>query len=220
MNCLPKTALASDFLLSAADILFQVMDSDCLAAYEFVDVLASSAYANSILAYILNLLNQEDEESETFQSVKEAIAGFQRIYAVRHETVLTGWINHLEEDYPGSGLEEEYAQLLEESSQRIIEREYLIACPVDVYVYDEQDELVGSVIHGEVWCGGELTVMAEGSAKTVWLYEGTNYRLELEGTDTGTMDVTSRVLDKDGNVTRTTSYDALPLSESRRAKRS
>lgn len=200
-------------LLSAADILFQVMDSDCLAAYEFVDVLASSAYANSILAYILNLLNQEDEESETFQSVKEAIAGFQRIYAVRHETVLTGWINHLEEDYPGSGLEEEYAQLLEESSQRIIEREYLIACPVDVYVYDEQDELVGSVIHGEVWCGGELTVMAEGSAKTVWLYEGTNYRLELEGTDTGTMDVTSRVLDKDGNVTRTTSYDALPLSE-------
>lgn len=199
-------------LLSAADILFQVMDSDCLAAYEFVDVLASSAYANSILAYILNLLNQEDEESETFQSVKEAIAGFQRIYAVRHETVLTGWINHLEEDYPGSGLAEEYAQLLEESSQRIIEREYLIACPVDVYVYNEQDELVGSVIHGEVWCGGELTVMAEGSAKTVWLYEGTNYRLELEGTDTGTMDVISRVLDKDGNVTRTTSYDALPLS--------
>ena len=125
------------------------MDSDCLAAYEFVDVLASSAYANSILAYILNLLNQEDEESETFQSVKEAIAGFQRIYAVRHETVLTGWINHLEEDYPGSGLAEEYAQLLEESSQRIIEREYLIACPVDVYVYDEQDELVGSVIDGE-----------------------------------------------------------------------
>lgn len=199
-------------LLSAADILFQVMDSDCLAAYEFVDVLASSAYANSILAYILNLLNQENEESGTFQSVKEAIAGFQRIYAVRHETVLTGWINHLEEDYPGSGLEEEYAQLLEESSQRIIEREYLIACPVDVYVYDEQDELVGSVIDGEVWCGGELTVMAEGSAKTVWLYAGTNYRLELEGTDTGTMDVTSRVLDKDGNVTRTTSYDALPLS--------
>lgn len=199
-------------LLSAADILFQVMDSDCLAAYEFVDVLASSAYANSILAYILNLLNQENEESETFQSVKEAIAGFQRIYAVRHETVLTGWINHLEEDYPGSGLEEEYAQLLEESSQRIIEREYLIACPVDVYVYDKQDELVGSVIHGEVWCGGELTVMAEGSAKTVWLYAGTNYRLELEGTDTGTMDVISRALDKDGNVTRTTSYDALPLS--------
>lgn len=199
-------------LLSAADILFQVMDSDCLAAYEFVDVLASSAYANSILAYILNLLNQEDEESEIFQSVKEAIAGFQRIYAVRHETVLTGWINHLEEDYPGSGLEEEYAQLLEESSQRIIEREYLIACPVDVYVYNEQDELVGSVIDGKVWCGGELTVMTEGSAKTVWLYEGTNYRLELEGTDTGTMDVISRVLDKDGNVTRTTSYDALPLS--------
>lgn len=83
---------------------------------------------------------------------------------------------------------------------------------MDVYVYNEQDELVGSVIHGEVWCGGELTVMAEGSAKTVWLYEGTNYRLELEGTDTGTMDVISRVLDKDGNVTRTTSYDALPLS--------
>ena len=65
----------------------------------------------------------------------------------------------------------------------------VIKCPVDVYVYNSGNVLVGSIISGKVSILGDGVVLwTVGDDKYVQLFDDT-YRLVYKSTDTGTMDI-------------------------------
>ncbi len=64
-----------------------------------------------------------------------------------------------------------------------------VACPVDVYVYDEEDALVASVVNEEVVVN-TLAISVEDEVKTVDLPAGQAYRVEVVATGTGTVSYT------------------------------
>ena len=65
----------------------------------------------------------------------------------------------------------------------------VIKCPVDVYVYNSSNVLVGSIISGKVSISGDgVALWTVGDDKYVQLFDDT-YRLVYKATDTGTMDI-------------------------------
>ena len=65
----------------------------------------------------------------------------------------------------------------------------VIKCPVDVYVYNSSNVLVGSIISDKVSISGDgVALWTVGDDKYVQLFDDT-YRLVYKATDTGTMDI-------------------------------
>lgn len=85
-----------------------------------------------------------------------------------------------------------------------------IHCPVDVYVYDSQGKLRGSIVNNEVvQTDDELFLYVEGDEKYVYVMND-DYTFKLVGSDEGKMDydVTTYV---DGEVERIIEYKDIPL---------
>ena len=94
-------------------------------------------------------------------------------------------------------------------------KEYLVKCPVDVYVYDEKDNLVASVIGNRVFCkeGADLTVMCVDDQKMLYFYDSDNsYKIKYAATDAGTMDIDIKEF-KEEKATRTVKYVNVPLEK-------
>lgn len=90
-------------------------------------------------------------------------------------------------------------------------KEVAAHCPVDVFVYDDQGTLVGSIVDNEVvQDDDELFLCVDGDEKYVYLTNG-DYTFKLVGTGEGTMsyDITSYV---DGEVERVIEYKDVPLA--------
>ncbi len=85
------------------------------------------------------------------------------------------------------------------------------ACPVDLNVYDENGELVASIIDDEVVLN-DIPACVIGDEKIVILDEN-NYRLEWIGSDEGTMDYTIYEFDGEGSLARTASFYNVPLED-------
>ena len=86
---------------------------------------------------------------------------------------------------------------------------------MDKKSYDQNTgELVAAVIDGKISNNDpeNLTVIVDGEEKIFWMAEGTDYKLTLIGSDTGTMDITVNEFDEEENVIRTVSYDDIPLT--------
>ncbi|MCD7770685.1 MAG: leucine-rich repeat protein [Oscillospiraceae bacterium] len=64
-----------------------------------------------------------------------------------------------------------------------------VACPVDVYVYNENDELVAAVVNGEITVD-TLAVTVEDDVKTIDLPCDQEYRIVITAYDEGTVDYT------------------------------
>ena len=64
-----------------------------------------------------------------------------------------------------------------------------VACPVDVYVYDEAGDLVASVINESV-AENKLAVSVEDGVKMIDLPSDQNYSVKVTATDSGKMDYT------------------------------
>ncbi|MCD7982237.1 MAG: hypothetical protein LUF32_08015, partial [Clostridiales bacterium] len=192
--------------LSAIDVIYNARDYDCQCAYTFVDILD-----DTLAAKIGALFDQT--EADQRGSIKSSIDSIQRSYTSSHESVLTGWISYLEEDYPDSGLYEQYYGLFEESLNRILTKKYVAACPVDVYVYDGDDNLVAYVSGGIPYCSANITVLIRDDTKTLYFYNDEEYRIEYIGTDTGTMDLTISEYDEEGNTQRDVYFYDIALSD-------
>ncbi len=83
-------------------------------------------------------------------------------------------------------------------------------CPVDVYVYDSQGKLRGSIVNNEVvQTDDELFLYVDGDEKYVYVMND-DYTFKLVGSDEGKMDydVTTYV---DGEVERIIEYKDIPL---------
>ncbi len=197
---------AASAYLSSIDLSFSSRDQDCLSAYDFVDILD-----DALVNRIGSLFDQTGANQR--EGIKNSISSIQKSYDVGYESALTGWINYLEEDYPGSGLEEKFQSLQTDSYNRILKKKYVAACPVDLYVYDQSNNLVANVIDGKPYCNGNITVAVNGDKKELYFYDDKEYRIEYVGNDEGTMDVTVSEYDETESVLRDVYFYDVPLEE-------
>lgn len=190
--------------LSAIDYLYAGLDYDCKSAYKFVD-----AVDDAFVSQIAALLGAGNHEG-----VKNSIKGFQQSYYTNYAlSILSSWIYGLTDDYPNSGLYERYEALLDKNYEKTFTKKYGVACPVDVYVYDKDEQLVAYVIDNKPYSTGDITVVVEGTAKTLYFYDSDKYQIRYIGTGVGDMEVSMEEYDQKGNIIRQVDYCKVPLSE-------
>ncbi|MCH5187522.1 MAG: leucine-rich repeat domain-containing protein, partial [Oscillospiraceae bacterium] len=185
---------------SAVDIMFNMLDNDCKYATAFADALDSS-----LVGQITNALG--DTTTEDF---KKSVSSIRSSTDIFHETVLTYWIGELESE--GNDRYKEYEYLLDESWERMKKR-YNIACPVDVYIYDKNGVIVGSVVDNVPYCrpDANITIAVEGDKKTVYMYGEEEYKISYIGNDIGAMDINIAEYDDEGNITRNVYFNNIEL---------
>lgn len=198
-----QDVMSASAYLSALNLVFTLRDNDCTRAYGFVDVLDQT-----LVNEIAKLFGKD-----TYSELKDYLRIRQVNYATIHEAALTAWINWLDLDYPDSGLYEHYSYLFDQSEQRMATREFVAACPVNVYVYNEANQMVASVVDGRISCNDDIMLALLGDTKIVRLYDGQNYRIEYVGTDSGEMDVTISEFGKSGECIRTVNYYNVDLED-------
>lgn len=101
-----------------------------------------------------------------------------------------------------------------------------IACPVDVYVYDSEGTLVASVVNNEVventiaiWVEEHLNEEGEGTGdyqKVVHLPQGDEFRIEIKGTDDGTMEYSVEEMMATGigsTTNRSVSFETIEIAK-------
>ena len=182
--------------LSATDALFAARQLDCDSATKYVDA-ADSGLISKLMALA----------GVTHQEFKDDIESIRKSYKTGADIAAWGWLEYAMAEFPNEDLSEQYRKLLE--LQKIIKA----ACPVDVYVYDSQDNLVAAVVDERILCAdANVTVVKEGESKTLYLYGDTDYRIRLEGYDAGTMDVSVTEYDG-GAAVRTASFYDVALTE-------
>ena len=186
---------------SAVDVMFNMLNTDCDYATAFVD-----AMDNSLAGQISKALGDKSTEDfkKSVSNIKESTYQF-------HEIVLTDWIYDLELENPARF--NEYSHLINESAERLRKR-YNIACPVDVYIYDKNDVIVGSVIDNVPYCrpDANITISVNGDEKTVYMYGENEYRLSYIGNDTGDMDISVAEYNDENNVARNVYFNNIELA--------
>lgn len=187
---------------SAIDIMFNMLDTDCKYATAFADALD-----DSLAGKISNALG--DTTTEDF---KKQIKSIQDSTYSFYETVLTHWIGELQLE--GNERYKEYLHLVDESIDRM-KKKYNISCPVDVYVFDTDGVIVGSVVDNVPYCrsGADITISVEGDKKTIYMYGNNEYNIVYEGNDTGTMDIAVTEYDNENNSSRDVYFNGLELTD-------
>lgn len=197
-----KTEEKAEVYNSAIDVMFNALDTDCDYALAYVNSIDSST-AGKINAALGNTSCAE---------MKKSIGSIQDNYALKHASVLTGWIYELENDYPD--LYPQYEPLIDETYSKYVKK-YEINCPVDVYIYDTNGNLEGSVINNAPYCSDDknITISVNNDAKTVYLYDDKEYNIVYEGNDTGTMDIAITEYDENQNEARNVYFNDLILEK-------
>ena len=164
--------------LAAADILYKVIDTDCGYAKKFV-----SSVDGGWVAKLQNYLGDKKLE----EKIKD-IEFIQKQDELIYKRMLIGWIYGLESDYPEEYIR--YRKYLEDQNFTL-SKLYKIACPVDIYVYDINNNLVGSVIDNNpaVYTDG-LEIAVKNDEKQVYFYnDKKEYTIVYNGTADGKMDI-------------------------------
>lgn len=90
-----------------------------------------------------------------------------------------------------------------------------VACPVDVYIYDNSGNLLcytnGTKAYNNSY---SVSCCVIGEEKYILLPESDKYTVKIIGTDNGTMDVSVSMLNKNNTVTDEVSYNDIPVSSS------
>lgn len=183
---------------SAIDTMFNMYDTDCDYAYAFVDAVDSGIFSK-----ISSALGDKTNEE-----IKKQIKSIQSSTSVFHESVLTDWITGLYDDFPSKY--EYYENIRYEN----MKKKYNISCPVDVYVFDMDGVIVGSVVDNVPYCRSDanITIATEGDKKTIYMYGDNQYKIVYEGNDTGTMDITVTEYDNN-NSSRNVYFNGLELTD-------
>ncbi len=195
----PTKELAQAYL-GVMELSFCLRDVDCEIAYKYTDILGED-----LLHKIFG--------NQSYEDLKESINSYRNEYASSYVEAQTGWVLHLEEDYPGSGLYEKYAHLIDPSNLSKLKKEFHAACPINVYVYDQSNNVVASVVDNRVSCqADDLMIALLGDEKVIRFYDNADYRVEYTGYDDGDMDVTISEFDESENTMRTVNYYNVPLT--------
>ncbi len=121
------------------------------------------------------------------------------------------WITQLKTTHPGTGLYEFYKSQLIDAQNKINKKSYSFACPVDVTV--SLDSVESYVRGGKVHAADGTVILLEGDKKTIILTNDYDYKIALTGTDIGTMTVTVKDYDENGNAAIYKSYKNVTLSK-------
>ncbi len=200
--------------LEAMRLMFKLRDGDCESAVDYIDVIYTEdidIFDDSLLLIIKRLFGAKD--TDDIQALKKSIQNIQSYYDDVYIDTEKGWIFGLEDDFPGTGLYEKYLKFYESGGEASLVKEYKAACPVNVYVYDQQDNVVAAVVDGRVSCSvDDVMIALVGDEKIIRLYDGADYRIEYVGYDTGDMDITITEFNGNENVVRTVNYYDLALT--------
>lgn len=190
-------------LLSALDLTFDFRDCDCVKSYELVKILDDAKA--SWLSKIWN--------PDQFESPLKYISMRQKKYMNTSELSKTGWVNTLDVDFPGSGLYEKYQYIFSESAQRMVDKKFVIACPVNIYIYNNKDEIVGKVVKNIPWVkeGEEFSIGVVNDEKTIYFCDGADYHMKYCGYDMGQMDISVTEYEKGETIKRNICFYDIPL---------
>ncbi len=193
-----KTEFNAQVYNSAIDIMYSVLNEDCKASTEFVD-----SYEETLDGSIRFLFGDT-----TTTERKDQINSIQTSYSQAHAAVLRDWLLQLEEDNPKEY--EKYTNMLNKSADRAYKK-YEIACPVDVYVYDENNQLAGSVKNNAVYVNEDfdISIATEKDKKIIYLSDD-SYNLKYVGSGNGSMDIKISEYRK-GDIERNVYFTDIPL---------
>lgn len=192
-----KGALKAEIYLNGIDLSYIFREKDCIEAKNFF-----SACDKGLLNKIRKWLGYQDN-MDMAQIYREK----QKVYNDLYHDFCTKWLNNLQKDYP-----EEYEKYKDITENKLVKK-VEIACPVDVYVYDQADNLVGYVVGSTAWCDDSISLEVVGDQKNVFFYDHEIYKIKYVGNDTGTMDVTFTEYDTEESLKRTVNFYNLALSE-------
>lgn len=185
-----RVKASAENYLAAIDINFRYLTEDCKAAKDFTEAVPG----------------------ELSDELLGSIQSYQGYYDDLYHDMMINWLYQLEVDRP-----EEYANfayLLNEPQGKI--KKYKIACPVDVYIYDEAGQLVASVVNNKPYCkeNSPFTVAVSDDTKEIWFYGGIGqYTISYIGTDNGTMDISIEEYDVDTELIRQIKHLSVPLAD-------
>ena len=92
--------------------------------------------------------------------------------------------------------------------------EVRVSCPVDVTVRDKDGNIIGQVTDNNITkTTNELAMEVEGDSKSFFVHDGADYKIELVGNDTGTMDYTIIKYDADAGEIERVVYQDVPLEK-------
>ena len=187
---------------AAVDVCYRYIDSDAQCSYDFVQ-----AVDDAMISKIIQFFKGNER-----QAVKDEIETIRKKYKSQHQSNFNDWAEKCLVSYPKI-----YKKYKDEGKGGIFDiiKWYSIKCPVDVYVYDEKDNLVASVIGNRVFCkeGADLTVMCVDDQKMLYFYDSDNtYKIKYAATDAGTMDIDIKEF-KEEKATRTVKYVNVPLEK-------
>lgn len=187
---------------ATVDVCYRYIDSDAQCSYDFVQ-----AVDDAMISKIIQFFKGNER-----QAVKDEIETIQNKYKSLHQSNFNDWVEKCLVSYPKI-----YKKYKDEGKGGIFDiiKWYSIKCPVDVYVYDEKDNLVASVIGNRVFCkeDADLTVMCVDDQKMLYFYDSDNtYKIKYAATDAGTMDIDIKEF-KEEKATRTVKYVNVPLEK-------
>ena len=124
--------------------------------------------------------------------------------------------NHWPEAYMMLMKYKDVGEYLRDASDRK-SKALIVACPVDVEVYDENNALVVKIVDNivvkpEMDSDTVCAVMGDGE-KVILLPEGHTYTMKLTATDEGSMDYTVLESYVDGTIARSVKFYDVPLTE-------
>ena len=194
-----STASAERFL-AMVDLMLQLRCSDARQASQFVQVLDSAW-----ISRVAQVFGKND-----FSGLAEALEIREGNYATARELAQCGWINNLDEDYPDTDLYDYYDYLYQHGSSKLA-KEIQVACPVDITVLDRSGNEIAASRGTRLSADDGVTIIREGDVKTVRVYaQWLQYSLQLDGTDSGTMNVSISEY-PDGLQPRRVTYRNVPL---------
>ena len=189
--------------LSSVDFLFRLWAQDCDEAYNFVDTLDRAMISN-----VAKLFG-----STYYNDTKDAINMKKNTYATQRSMAEVAWIYLLDEDYPNSGLSDQYQWIIDQHNESL-RKKIKVACPVNVYVYDSNGKLVAYAENGRVSSTGPVTIALNDDVKTIYFYDDAKYNIQYTGTGTGDMDITVSEFDATETTARTVNFFDVPLKKS------
>lgn len=173
--------------LDMVEIKSKILAMDNAAAYDYVDKAVSLENWKETISKNTELARDVHFQLDT--AWLHALLG-ERPELIRNYTGF--WIAAWKEcfdRYPDYYLDDDvdYTYLL---SNRYTYGELIeIACPVNVYIYDESDNMVAYAVDGKVYTAGTISVIYEDGVKRFYITDNNAYRVVCEGYDKGEMDI-------------------------------
>lgn len=187
--------------ITATNILYHCIDQDYEYALNYLKPLNKS-FINKVSKIF---------GRDSFDATMSTLKNYQSSASSAYNTLLYAWIYELENDYPEEY--ENYKKYLDNYETGTV-KSYRIACPVDVYIYDSDDQLIGKVENNVPYVyGNGVTIVVENDIKTLYFAKKSEkYHLKLTGTDIGDMDIEIEEYSK-GQVVRNAEFYDVPLEK-------